>query len=125
MRRESFVSFAREGEDILPAGECQHCLLARNLGKKRKPSCEGRLLIFNSGINGLLVLGSDAFEPFEHSEHHTHRDEAEDCEDTPGHPLMRESIEHLDTKEDEEVADGCSREPQALAYTLQVFRGNL
>ena len=76
-------------------------------------------------LNKIYLLLSDSFEPLEHTQHYSHRDEAEAGKYSPAHPLLGECIEHCNTKGDEQVTDSGSRQPQTLAYTLQVLGSNL
>ena len=52
-------------------------------------------------VSRTKLLFSYSLKPFQHTKHDGHGDEANQGEDRPCHPLMREGVQHLDTKEDQ------------------------
>ena len=73
----------------------------------------------------LLLLGSDLLKPLEHAEHDEHGHEGDDHEDQPAHPQAGQRVEEEWADHDKQVADGGGAKSEALADTLDMFRGNL
>ena len=67
------------------------------------------------------VVG-DTLKPADHTEHDAHRDEADAEEYGPCHPDGAGIIDERADPE-QQIADGCGTEPEALAEALQMFRG--